>query len=51
MQQNKIEEEKNNNRMQNEYEGIFKDEEEELYIPYYLKANTEQKNVFKFKRK
>ena len=30
----------------NEYEGIFKDEEEELYAPYYLKANTEQKRLY-----
>ena len=46
IQQNKIEEEKNNNNIQNEYEGIFKDEEEELYAPYYLKANTEQKKMY-----
>ena len=46
------EEEKNNNnnqnkiQNQNEYEGIFKDEEEELYAPYYLNANTEQKKLY-----
>ena len=50
---NKKEEEKNNNssnntnnennEIKNEYEGIFKDEEEIIYAPYYLKANTEQK--------
>ena len=52
---NKKEEEKNNinnniinepNKIKNEYEGIFKDEEEELYAPYYLKANTEQKKLY-----
>ena len=49
---NKKEEEKNNsnnnnnNKIQNEYEGIFKDEEEEMYAPYYLKANTEQKKLY-----
>ena len=39
-------EEEKNNKIQNEYEGIFKDEEEELYAPYYLKANTEQKRLY-----
>ena len=29
-----------------EYFGIFKDEEEELYAPYYLKANTKQKEKY-----
>ena len=52
---NKKEEEKNNssnnnnnenNEMQNEYEGIFKDEEEIIYAPYYLKTNTEQKKMY-----
>ena len=52
---NKKEEEKNNNgnnnninnnKTKNEYEGIFKDEEEEMYAPYYLKANTEQKKLY-----
>ena len=50
---NKKEEEKNNininnepNKIKNEYEGVFKDEEEELYAPYYLKANTEQKKLY-----
>ena len=48
---NKKEEEKNNtnnetNKIKSEYEGIFKDEEEELYAPYYLKANTEQKKLY-----
>ena len=42
----KEEEKNNNNKIQNEYEGIFKDEEEELYAPYYLKANTEQKRLY-----
>ena len=46
IQHNKIEEEKNNNKIKNEYEGIFKDEEEELYAPYYLRANTEQKKMY-----
>ena len=36
----------NNNMAQNVYDGIFKDEEEELYAPYYLRANTEQKKLF-----
>ena len=36
----------NNNVVQNEYDGIFKDEEEELYAPYYLRADTEQKKLF-----
>jgi len=31
---------------QDEYFGIFKDEEEELYAPYYLKANTKQKELY-----
>ena len=31
---------------QDEYFGIFKDEEEELYAPYYLKANTKQKEMY-----
>ena len=39
-------EEEKNNKIQNEYEGIFKDEDEELYAPYYLKANTEQKKIY-----
>ena len=53
---NKKEEEKNNNssnnnnnennEIKNEYEGIFKDEEEIIYAPYYLKANTEQKKLY-----
>ena len=46
---NKKEEEKNNkinDKINNEYEGIFKDEEEELYAPYYLKANTDQKKLY-----
>ena len=52
---NKKEEEKNNtniitenekNKIKNEYEGIFKDEEEAIYAPYYLKANTEQKRLY-----
>ena len=51
------EEEKNNNTininnsnaniiMKNEYEGIFKSEEEKIYAPYYLRANTEQKKLY-----
>ena len=52
------EEEKNNNTIninnsnganiiiKNEYEGIFKSEEEKIYAPYYLKANTEQKKLY-----
>ena len=39
----------NNNdtiKIKSEYEGIFKDEEEEIYAPYYLKANTEQKKLY-----
>ena len=44
-QPNSKEEEKNN-KIQNEYDGIFKEEEEELYAPYYLKANTEQKKLY-----
>ena len=54
---NKKEEEKNSinimtnndtnaNKIKNEYEGIFKDEEEAIYAPYYLKANTEQKRLY-----
>ena len=31
---------------QDEYFGIFKDEEEKLYAPYYLKANTKQKELY-----
>ena len=42
----KEEEKPTNNIIQNEYDGIFKDEEEELYAPYYLNANTEQKKLF-----
>ena len=42
----KEEEKNNNNKIQNEYDGIFKDEEEELYAPYYLRANTEQKKLY-----
>ena len=36
----------NNNIIKNEYEGIFKTEEEKIYAPYYLKANTEQKRLY-----
>ena len=36
----------NNNVIKNEYEGIFKTEEEKIYAPYYLKANTEQKRLY-----
>ena len=39
-------EEEKNNKIENEYEGIFKDEEEELYAPYYLRANTEQRKLY-----
>ena len=39
-------EEEKNNKIQKEYEGIFKDEEEELYAPYYLRVNTEQKTLY-----
>jgi len=31
---------------QEEYFGIFKDEEEELYAPYYLKAKTKQRELY-----
>ena len=33
-------------KTQDEYFGIFKDEEEELYAPYYLEANTKQKELY-----
>ena len=46
IQVQKEEEKPTNNIIQNEYDGIFKDEEEELYAPYYLRANTEQKKLF-----
>ena len=36
----------NNDIIKSEYDGIFKTEEEELYAPYYLKADTEQKKLF-----
>ena len=44
------EEQKNNNNNKiNEYEGILKDDKEELYAPYYLKVNTGQNKLFKLK--
>ena len=43
---NQQKEEEKNNKIQNEYEGIFKNEEDELYAPYYLKANTEEKKLY-----
>ena len=54
---NKKEEEKNNSTINNneiikdkdEYDGIFKTEEEKIYAPYYLNTNTEQKKLYHIK--
>ena len=52
IKQTQKEEEKNDNKILSEYEGIFKDEEEELYAPYFLRADTEQKKLYlKYKGK